>query len=161
MGHGLVPCSARGRHGPALEIGEGGLVRRHKPCARAAFDGHVADRHPPFHGERADRGAGVLDHVAGAACGADLADDGEDHVLAGDARRQVAGDRDAHVARALLVQRLGREHMLDLAGADAEGEAAEGAVCCGVAVAADERRARQRQALLRPDDVDDALAHIR
>ena len=50
--------------------------------------------------------------------------------------------------------------MLDLGGADAVGERAEGAVGGGVAVAADERGARQREALLGPDDVDDALALV-
>ena len=47
--------------------------------------------------------------------------------------------------------------MLHLRGADAVRERAEGAVGRGVAVAADDRHARQREALLRPDDVDDAL----
>ena len=55
------------------------------------------------------------------------------------------------------MQRLGREHMLDLAGADAERERAERAMRRGMAVAADHRGARQGEALLGPDDVDDAL----
>ena len=50
--------------------------------------------------------------------------------------------------------------MLDLGGADAVGERAKGAVGRGVAVAADDRRARQGEALLGPDDVDDALPRI-
>ena len=50
--------------------------------------------------------------------------------------------------------------MLDLGGADAVGERAERAVRAGVAVAADQRHAGQRKALLRPDDVDDALALV-
>ena len=40
------------------------------------------------------------------------------------------------------------------------GQRAERAVRGGVAVAADDRRARQREALLRPDDVDDALTLV-
>ena len=47
--------------------------------------------------------------------------------------------------------------MLDLGGADAVGERAERAVGRGMAVAAHERRAGQREALLGADDVDDAL----
>ena len=74
------------------------------------------------------------------------------------AKRAV--DLDPHVLGLGLDQGLGREHMLDLGGADAVGERAEGAVGRGVAVAADDRRARQGEALLRPDDVDDALARI-
>ena len=50
--------------------------------------------------------------------------------------------------------------MLDLGGADAIGERAERAVRAGMAVAADERGAGQRKALLGPDDVDDALALV-
>ncbi|MNL48398.1 hypothetical protein D3C87_1712570 [compost metagenome] len=47
--------------------------------------------------------------------------------------------------------------MADLGGADAEGQGPEGAVGGGVAVAADDGRARQGQPLLWSDDVDDAL----
>ena len=50
--------------------------------------------------------------------------------------------------------------MLDLGGADAVGERAEGAVGRGVAVAANKRGAGQRETLLGPDDVDDALAFV-
>ncbi len=71
-----------------------------------------------------------------------------------------AVDVDAHVLGLALDQRLGREHMLDLGGADAMRKRAERAVGRGVAVAADDRRARQREALLRPDDVHDALARV-
>ena len=98
--------------------------------------------------------------MAGAARRADLADDGEDDVLGGDAVGERAVDDDAHVLGLRLDQRLRRQHVLDLRGADAEGERAEGAVRRGVAVAADDRRARQREALLGPDDVDDALARV-
>ena len=98
--------------------------------------------------------------MAGAAGGADLADDGEDDVLGGDALRQLAVDDDAHVLGFRLDQRLRRQHMLDLGRADAMRERAEGAVRRGMAVAADDGRARQGEALLRPDDMDDALAAV-
>ena len=48
-------------------------------------------------------------------------------------------------------------HVLDLAGADAKGERAEGAMRAGVAVAADDGHARLGQAELGADDVHDAL----
>ena len=64
----------------------------------------------------------------------------------------------AMALRARLGQRLGGEDVLDLAGADAEGQRAEGAVGRGVAVAADDGHARLGEALLGADDVDDALA---
>ena len=50
--------------------------------------------------------------------------------------------------------------MLDLRRADAERQRAQRAMRRGMAVAADDRRARQRQAEFRPDDVHDALPHI-
>ena len=50
--------------------------------------------------------------------------------------------------------------MLDLSGADAERQRPEGTVRRGVAVAADQRRAGQGEALLGADDVDDTLADV-
>ena len=73
-------------------------------------------------------------------------------------RRALDGDR--HRPRRALGQRLGREHVLDLAGADAEGERAERAVGRGVAVAADDGHPGLREPLLGSDDVDDALAGV-
>ena len=52
---------------------------------------------------------------------------------------------------------MGGEHVLDLAGTDAEGQRAEGAVGRGVAVAADDRHPRLGDPELGPDDVHDAL----
>jgi hypothetical protein len=68
--------------------------------------------------------------------------------------------RHQHVPGLLGQQRLGGEHVLDFAGADAVRQRAEGAVRRGVGVAADDRHARQRRALLRADHVDDALAKV-
>ena len=73
---------------------------------------------------------------------ADLADDGEDQVLGGHARRERALDVDGERLRLPLQQALRGEHVTDLGGADAEGERAEGAVGAGMAVAADDRSCR-------------------
>ena len=62
--------------------------------------------------------------------------------------------------RPQLGQRLGGQHVLDLARADAEGQRAEGAVGGGVGVAAHDGHARLGEALLGADDVDDALARV-
>ena len=136
------------------------VVRGDQAGPGARLDRHVADRHAPGHGQAAHHLARVLDHVAGAARGADLADDREDHVLGGDAERQLAVDRDAHVLRPLLQQGLGGQHVLDLGGADAEGERAERAMRRGMGVAADDGHAGQGEALLGADDVHDALANV-
>ena len=105
--------------------------------------------------------AGVFDDMAGAAGGADLADDRQDDVLGGDSRAPARRRRAIRMFLAgLLQQGLGRHHVLDLGGADAEGQRAERAMGRGVAVAADDGRAGQGEAQLRADDVDDALAHV-
>ena len=73
---------------------------------------------------------------------------------------RLPSTRDAHVLGRLLDQRLGRQHVLDLGGADAEGQRAEGAVRGGMAVAAHDGHARQGQALLGTDHVDDAATGV-
>ena len=60
----------------------------------------------------------------------------------------------------VLQERLRGQHVLDLAGADAEGQRPERAVGGGVAVAADDRHARLGVAQLGPDHVDDALIGV-
>ena len=74
--------------------------------------------------------------------------------------RQFAVDVDRHRLERPQRQRLGGEHVLDLRGADAHRQRAEGAVGGGVAVAADDRHARLGQPELRADDVHDALLDV-
>ena len=104
-----------------------------------------------------DGRAGELDDVAGGAVDAHLADRGQDEVLGGDAVAELALVADPHRLGLVLDQALRGEHVLDLAGADAERQRAERAVRGGVAVAADDRHARLGEAELGPDDVHDAL----
>jgi hypothetical protein len=155
-----LPQRALRRLGAAFQVVEGLLVRSHQTGARAALDGHVADRHPAFHRQVADRLAAIFDDMTGAAGCAGRADYRQRDVLGGHTRRQGAGDLDLHVLRLLLDQRLCRQHMLDFRCADAMSQRAESAVGGGVAVAADDGHAGLGQALLRPDDMDDTLAHI-
>src|SRR5690606_9019493 len=77
-----------------------------------------------------------------------------------DAFRQLAVDADQHVLRLLLDQRLGRENVLDLGGADAVCQRAKRAVCRGVRVTADDGHAGEGETLLRADDVNDALTDV-
>ncbi|MEY9486030.1 hypothetical protein RKD26_001824 [Streptomyces calvus] len=130
------------------------------PARAPALDRHVADGHPGFHRELLDGGAAVLQDVALAAAGADPRDDRQDQVLGRDTLGQFAVDGDRHGLRAGHGQRLGGQHVLDLGGADAEGQAAEGAVRGGVGVAADHRHAGLGEAQLRADDVHDALLDV-
>jgi hypothetical protein len=81
-------------------------------------------------------------------------------VLGGDAGRKVAVDRHRHRAGAHLRQGLRREHVLDLAGTDAERERGERAVGRRMAVAAHDRHAGLREALLGTDHVHDPLPRV-
>jgi hypothetical protein len=96
--------------------------------------------------------------VTDRAADTDAADRAEDDVLGRDPERQLAPVLDPHRLRPMARQALRREDVLDLRGADSEGEGAERSVGRGVAVAADDRQAGLRQAQLRPDHVDDPLA---
>ena len=90
--------------------------------------------------------------------GADLADDRQDDVFGLQSLAQPARHLDSQRVRPLsLPESLRRQDMLDLAGADAKGQCSEGAVGARVAVAANDRRARQRDAQLGTDHVHDPL----
>ena len=132
-----------------MQVLKCGFVRCDQTGTRAAFDGHVADRHAAFHRQIANGFTGIFDDMAGAAGGADLADDGEDQVLRGAALRQRAIDSDAHVLKRALQQRLRGHHMLDLGRADAEGQRAERTMGRRMAIAANDGRTRQSEALFR------------
>ena len=155
-----VPVGATWSVWAALEVVEGGLVGSDHAGTRAGLDRHVAHRHPRLHRERLDRRAAKLDHVALAACRADLGNDRKDDVLCCHALGQLAIDSDGESLKGLQGQRLCGQNMLDLAGADAEGECPEGAVGGRMAVAADDRHARLGQAKLGADDVHDALVDV-
>src|SRR5262249_45234732 len=74
------------------------------------------------------------------------------------AQAQPAGHLDPQRPGAgALPECLGRQHMLDLAGPDPEGQGPERPVSAGMAVAADDRRAGERQPQLRTDHMDDPL----
>ena len=95
--------------------------------------------------------------VAGGAIGADVADDVENDVF----RRDAVGSSPSTLMRKVfglgLRQRLRGQHVLDLGGADAEGQRAERAMRGGVRVAADDGHAGLGDAELRADHVHDPL----
>ena len=142
----------------SFEVGKGRLVGRDHTGARAGFDGHVADRHAALHREPFDHLARVLDHMADAARHADPPDRPEDDVLRSDPKWELTGEEEAHGCGLPLRESLRREHVLDLRGADAERERAEGTVRRRVAVSTNDRHAGLREAELGSDHVDDALA---
>ena len=154
---GGVPLGSRGGVGAAAKVFEGGLVRVHVTDPCPALDRHVADGHPLFLAEGVEGRAAVLVGVADAAVHPELADDVQDDVLGVDARGELPVDVDP--ANLGLADRhgLGREHVADLARADAEGNGTEGPVGRGVGIAAGNGGAWLGDALLGADDVDDPL----
>ncbi len=148
------------RSGRPLHVGDGLVVHRHQPGARAGLDGHVAHRHAAFHAQSADRRAAELDRVAGAAGGADAADDRQHDVLGGDAARQRPSTLTsmffAFFASSVCVAITCSTSLVPMPCASAP----KAPWVLVWLVAADHGHARQRGALLRPDDVHDALALV-
>ena len=155
-----LPVGTLGRRRPTAQVVEGDLVRCHQAGPGTGLDGHVAHREPARHGHLPDHLAAVFHHVALAAAGADGGDHRQDHVLRADPWLQAAGQVDRHRLEAAHRQRLGGQYVLDLAGADAEGQRAQRTVRRGVRVAADDGHARLAQPELRADHVHDALLAI-
>ena len=86
--------------GPTLEVVGGHVVGREEARVRAGLDGHVRDREALVDRERRGAVADELErHVRGAA-DAELADDGEDQILAGDEAPLLAGELDPDRRRA-------------------------------------------------------------
>ena len=91
---GAVPFGALRCSGASFEICERHVVGRDQSRARSGLDRHVADREAPFHRQRLDRRARVLDHVPDAAVDAEPADRREHVVLGADTRRGLADEPD-------------------------------------------------------------------
>ena len=156
-GHRAIPGGAAGAAFAALEVVEGHLVGIDIAAACTALDGHVADGHALLHRHRVDGRAIELIGIADPALGGQGAQDVEDDILGVDAGLERAIDLDAPHLEPAHRQRLGGQHVAHLAGADAEGDGAEGAVGRGMAVTAGHRHARLGQAHLGGDDVHHAL----
>ena len=142
IGHGFVPVGTLRRFRTAIQIVIGFVIRRNQPGAGTALNRHVADGHPPFHRQSADRLTRIFNHIAGAARGTDFADDGQHNVLRGNAVRQFAVHGHAHIFGLGLNQCLGGQHMLHFRGADAVRQRAKCAMRRGMAVTANNGGAR-------------------
>ena len=160
VSHRIIPCRTLRCERATLEVIDGGVVRRDHARTCARLDRHVAQRHAPFHRQAAYRAAGKLDRVTGAARRADPADHRQRDVLRSHAPAELTLDHHLHGLGFFHQQTLRRHHMLDLGGADAERQRGERAVGAGMRIAAHHRHARQGRALLRPDHMHDALAHV-
>ena len=143
-----------------MDVFQGCIVHGHHAGPGAGLDRHVAQRHPPIHRQRLDRGAHELDGMPGRAAGADASDQRERQILGVDAFREGSRHAHRHVSRLGLGEALGGHDVFDLGGADALGQGCKRAMSGGMGVSADDGHARQGRALLRPDDVHDSLADV-
>ena len=157
IGLGFIPLLALWCKGPTGAIRDRLVVRRDDAETSARLDGHVADRHPPFHRHPVDRRAGIFDGIAGPAGGADLFDHREDDILTADPKTKLAGEGDPHGLGRALPQGLGDQNMFHLGRADTEGDTAERAMGRGMGVATNQGQAGQGNALFRANDMDDAV----
>ena len=159
-GERQVPARTGGRVSSAGEVIERRLIGRDDPDLRSELHREVAQRHAALDRHRRDGAAGVLDGEAGAAIGTVLADQVQHQVLRLDPAGEAARAGDAHLLGAALDDRLRREHVREVAAADAPAERTEAAVRARVAVAAQHGYPRQRQPELGTDDVHDALLGV-
>ena len=160
VGNGLVPGLAGGREAGALDIGDGFLVDTDQPHPGTPFNGHVADGHAALDGQGADGAAAKLDGVACATRGADLADNGQDHILGGHSGAELSVHLDQHIFHLAGDQALGSQHMLHLGGADTVGQAAESAMGGGVGITTHHGGTGQGYPQLWANHVDDALTDV-
>src|SRR5579872_2227961 len=131
-GYRLLEHFALRCEGTALDIVEGGIVRSNHTGTCARLDCHVAEGHTPFHREVTNRGTAKLNDVAGANARAKFADNGKREIFRCDTGGQFTLNADIHGFGALLQEALGRQHMLNLTGADAEGQRTHCAVRRGM-----------------------------
>src|SRR3546814_16480204 len=99
----------------------------------------------------------ILDHIASAARRADLADDGQDHILRRNAKAQGAFDPDLHRLGLFQKQRLRSQVVFDFTGHNAERQNAQSTVGGRLAIAENKSCARQGKPLLRATEMHDAL----
>ena len=145
----------------ALHVGLGHAVHGKNAVLGAGLDGHVGDGQPVIDGQLRHAGACKFQRLVAGAVHADHADEGQDHILAGDVGFQFSGqvhpDGGGHLEPG-LTRRHGRAH---IRGADAGGEGAQSAVGAGVGIGADDGLAGGHQPLLRQEGVLDAHgAHV-
>ena len=77
----LLEQRALGRKRTVLDIGKRLFIRRNHTGPRAALNGHIAQRHAAFHGQRPDGRTRVFDDMPGSAGRSDFADNGQDNIL--------------------------------------------------------------------------------
>src|SRR4029450_2576879 len=131
---GAVERGALRRVLAPTQVFERGLIRIDVAEPRSALDGHVPEGEALLHGHAIYHRARVLVRVPDAAVHPKRADDGQDHVLGGDASAQRAVHPRLTQLGVGHGETLGGQHVAYLARADAEGDGPDRAVGGGGAV---------------------------
>ncbi len=148
------------RIGTSTQIFVGLLVRRDHTHLGTEFDRQIADRQSSFDRHVENGAAGIFDRIAGPAGRADMPDQRQDHILSDHAARKLAFKPHTHGPWPALDQRLGSQHMRQLARPDTERQRAEAAMGAGMTIPANDQATGKAQAKLGPHDVNDALAGL-
>ncbi len=133
------------------------MVGSNEPASRAAFNAHIADRHPSFHGKTPDGRTGVFNKIPRPSAGCNFGDDVQDHILGRDPLSEITFNIDPHPFGFWLKNTLGGQNHFHFAGPNSKGHAAESPVRRSVTVAADNGHPRLRDPQLGANDVHNAL----
>ena len=160
VGLRLIPKLAFGCKGCALHVVQGYIIHsdQTRPCP--GLNGHVAQGHTTLHGQAPDGGTRKFNGAARATGGTNLTDNGEGDILGSHTLGEVTVHGHPEVLHFALYQAARGKDVLHFRGANAVGQCPHGAVGRGVGIPTDNGHARQCRALLRPHDVDNALANI-
>ena len=161
LGIGIGLHRRPGTGDAAFHIGAGYIIHGENAVFGTGLDGHIADGQPVIDGQLRNAGAGKFQRLIPGAVHTDHADEGENHILAGDEGTKLAGEVDANGGGNLeprLASRHGRTH---IGGADAGGKRAQRAIGAGMGIGADDGLTGGYQPFFRQERMLDAhLAHI-
>ncbi len=160
LGQRLLPQLAHRHLRFAGNVSVDLVIRRDNRPARTGFHCHVTQRHTPFHAQRIDRAAGKLNRIPRSAGCANLFDQRQHDVFGGAAKRQLAGNFNAHGFQRAINQCLCRQQVLDFRGADAKPQRAKRPVSGGMAVAGGNHHPRHHQPLLVRHHMFNALSRV-
>ena len=140
----------------ALDVVHRLVVHRENAVLRTGLDRHVADGEAVVHGQLVRAFADELHRLVQRAVHADLADNMQDDVLAGNPRAQLALENELDRARHLEPCLASRHACREVGRANAGRERAQRAVGAGVAVRADDQLAGSGQTFFREQRMLDA-----
>src|SRR6056297_885633 len=158
--HSRIPLLALRGKRTATDVVNRGVVNRDHTHPGTGLDRHIADGHPGFHAQSPNGLTTKLDGMTGSTGRTNLADDGQNNILARYPWPKLTIHLHQHVFHLLLNQALGSQHVFNLTGANTVSKTAKRSVSRGMGITANYAHTRQSGALLRSDHVNNALALV-